>query len=357
MLTFGLMTLNLAHEDSYFTEIAKRAQDLGVICHRFVPSHINPLTEEIEGEIFSSEKGQWQKDIFSIPTILYDRCFYGEDFHSKQCKSIVKWLKMKREVQFLGYGLPNKWKIYEALAHTALAPYIPKTVAAQSPEIVRSYLHKWNKIILKPINGSQGNGIYVIEKQAKKWIVKTDKKAGQVMKVFEEELPFQQWLEKICSKKEFILQPFLNLTTEKHEPFDIRSLLQKNKKGEWRRIGTGIRIGQKDGIISNLSAGGNVLSYESWLEQVEPSYRKFITEEMDDLLTTLPLVMEKEFPPLFELGIDIGMAKDYSLWILDINSKPGRKVLLKNDPKLKDFLYESPLLYARHIVEKEISHL
>ncbi|MEH7081394.1 YheC/YheD family protein [Neobacillus drentensis] len=38
-----------------------------------------------------------------------------------------------------------------------------------------------------------------------------------------------------------------------------------------------------------------------------------------------------------------------SIWILDINSKPGRKVLLHTQPDIKETLTLAPLLYGKHL--------
>lgn len=355
MLSFGLMTLNLHHEDGYFTEIARRAKKHHIKCYRFVPSKINPHTEMVEGELFLHEQGHWEKANFPIPNILYDRCFYKEEFHSKQCKAIVNWLKTNDKAEFLGFGLPNKLQLYEALAHTKLSPYLPKTLAAVSPETILSFLQDWQRVMMKPIDGSQGNGIYYMEKQGKQVIVKIDKGERQVEKTLDKDT-FLHWLRRVLSKKKFLLQPYYPLTNENKEPYDIRSLLQKDEKGEWQTIGKGVRVGKKERIISNVSAGGSIMNYEAWLQRLEPANKQFIIEEVEDILKTLPSLVENKFPPLYELGVDIGIARDLSIWILDINSKPGRKVILQNHPELKELLYESPLRYARFIAGKENVH-
>lgn len=352
MISFGFMTLDLQNEHSYFTEIARRAQKHRIHCFRFIPSNMNPMTEMIEGEEFDINHDCWEKKNFHLPEILYDRCFYGDDFHSRQCKAIVTWLKGKENVQFLGIGLPNKLELYEALSKSKLSAYIPNTIRIRSAEMVNVYLKKYNQVILKPIDGSQGYGIYLIEQAEKQRIVKTDKIKNQVSRTFSKQSTWLSWLERILSKNEYMLQPFLALQNENKQPFDIRSLLQKDRNGRWVTVGKGIRQGRTEGIVSNLSLGGTVIPFDSWLSSMNKAERKFIVEEIEDILQSLPVILERTFSPLFELGVDIGIAKDHSIWILDINSKPGRKVLLWNEPEMKEYLFESPLLYARLLQER-----
>lgn len=352
MISLGFMTLDLHNEHSYFTEIAKRAHNHHIICYRFIPSKINPITEIIEGEIYDANNYRWTKKSFYLPDVLYDRCFYGDDFHSKQCKAIINWIKGKENIQFLGFGFPNKLELYEVLYQSKLSAYLPKTVSIVSTQTVDSYVKELNKIIIKPIDGAQGNGVYLIEKENINIIVKTDKEKKQVSRTFSKHSTYLSWLERVLSKREYLLQPFLSLQNENNQPFDIRSLLQRDQHGNWITVGKGIREGRKDGIVSNLSLGGTVIPFEAWSKGINEPTRNFVIEEIEDILQNLPPILENHFSPLFELGVDIGVARDGSVWILDINSKPGRKVLLLSDPELKEYLYESPLLYTKWLMER-----
>lgn len=357
MISLGFMTLDLLHEHNYFTEIAKRAENKGIVCYRFIPSKMNPTTEIIEGEVYVPGEERWLKQNFYLPDYLYDRCFYGDDFHSKQCKAILAWLKGKENDRFLGFGLPNKLVLHEVLSQSKLSAYLPKTVSFLSAQTIISLLKEHKRVIMKPTDGAQGNGVYLIEQDGNHVIVTTDKVNKQASRVFSERSTLVSWLERLLSKREYLLQPFLSLQNENKHPFDIRTFIQKDGNGNWRTAGMGIREGRKDGIVSNLSLGGTVIPFEDWLEGVSTDKRDFVIEEIKDILKSLPHILENHFPPLFELGVDLGLAKDGSVWILDINSKPGRKVLLSSKPHLKEYLYESPLLYARWLQERrETSH-
>lgn len=355
MISLGFMTLDLNNEQSYFTEMAKRAKNKNIICYRFIPTMINPITEIIEGEVYDTNENRWVKNNFYLPDILYDRCFYQDDFHSKQCKAIITWLKGKEHLQFLGFGLPNKLELYEILSQTKLSAYLPTSVRVLSAQTIDFYLQKLNRLIMKPIDGSQGNGVYFIEKDGKNITVKTDKLKNQISHTFSEPSTFLSWLERVLTKREFLLQPYLFLQNEHNHPFDIRSLLQKNRHGKWMTVGKGVREGREGGIVSNLSLGGSVRPFEDWVKEMNEPTRSFVIEEIEDILQSLPHILEKYFPPLFELGVDIGVAKDGSVWILDINSKPGRKVILCSEPELNENLYESPLLYAKWLLERRES--
>jgi hypothetical protein len=367
MIPFGIMTLNLESEHSYINEIASLGQPNGMEVFRFIPSKINPHTLQVSGKRYDSQAKSWLDCEFPIPRILYDRCFYGDDEHSKQCLPIVSWLKSRNDLTFLGYGLPNKLELYEVLKQTALSAYLPTTQSVIDADMVLKALTARKKVILKPISGSQGYGIYYLQKNEKTIHVKTEKQQKNISRIFPNEAKLVQWLKSLISKQKYLLQPYLELANNEQQPFDIRLLLQKNEQGTWGELGRGIRIGRTGGILSNLSAGGSVIHFTDWLSSLPPAKGEYIQQELAYILASLPAILEKAFLPLFELGVDIGIEKNGSIWILDINSKPGRKVILHTQPDLFKSLNLAPLLYGKHLTlsdqkerksyyEKTLSH-
>ncbi|MEH7072447.1 YheC/YheD family endospore coat-associated protein [Neobacillus drentensis] len=355
MIAFGVMSVKLESEQSYINDIANLAESCGMQCFRFIPTKINPLTLQVKGKKFNSQTKSWIEDEFPLPAIIYDRCFYGDDEHSKQCLPIVSWLKTRTDLTFLGYGLPNKLELYESLKTTVLSAYLPLTQLASNPDIVLNELTARKRIILKPTNGSQGNGIYYLKKNKKSIHVKTEKQKNIISRIFPDESKLIKWLEPFLNKRQYLLQPYLELANDELKPFDLRILLQKDMDGKWGEMGRGIRIGSTGGILSNLSAGGTVLPYPDWSATFPQAKKEYINQELDYILSRLPLILENAFLTLFEIGIDIGIAKDGSIWILDINSKPGRKVLLHTRPDIKETLNLAPLLYGKHL--SQMGHL
>ncbi|MEH7081395.1 YheC/YheD family protein, partial [Neobacillus drentensis] len=71
----------------------------------------------------------------------------------------------------------------------------------------------------------------------------------------------------------------------------------------------GIRVGSTGGILSNLSAGGFITNYDDWSSSFLPAKKDYINQELAYILSNLPPILENAFLPLFEIGIDIGIAK------------------------------------------------
>lgn len=366
MDTFGFITLNLSSENSYFTAVAKRAWQENIQCFRFTPTKIDPVTHLVSGEKFDPERNLWQEATFPIPHILYDRCFYQDHHQSRTARSIVQWLKKREDLTFLGHGLPNKWRTYEILSQSQLKPYIVKSLKPSSADEVLTFLNEEKEILLKPTFGSGGMGIVCLIASGPDIDLMVEKQQEVLQTTFPSKEKAKEWLTKLLHKKEYIAQPFLPLSDSSTRPFDLRLFLQKDAYGNWVERGRGLRIGQEQGILSNLRAGAKTKPFHTLLDTLNEGQQEFLQNEIDDIVSKLPVILEKQLPPPFELGIDIGIANDLSLWILDVNSKPGHKVVLETTPDVADSLYSAPIQYAKFLAwnqqkegisdEKTISH-
>lgn len=166
-------------------------------------------------------------------------------------------------------------------------------------------------------------------------------------------MTFNKWLDQLLNRNAYIMQAHLPLANKEDQPFDIRAFLQKNPNEEWNIIEKGVRIGEKGRIISNLSAGASIFPFEDWFQTAHFPLKGFLKQEMEEILTLLPSILENSFSALFEIGVDIGISPNGSLWILDVNSKPGRKVIMTAYPHLCEKLYKAPILYAAKLADEK----
>jgi len=350
LISFGFITVREAQELSYVTEIAKRSSHHGITVYRFTPHSIDPSTENVHGYKYNDSSLQWEKAIFRIPDYLYDRCFYGSDDASKKAQPIMNWLKNNPNTTFLGHGLPNKWNIYQALKKDSeLAFYLPHTEEATSSTNILKKLVKEKQILLKPVSGSMGNGIIGLFINQNKIETITHHGRNADKNVFTSKSAIINWLNKLLATNSYLYQPLLSLQDQDNRPYDIRILLQKNEDGKWHELGRGIRKGQQGSLISNISGGAEIIAFNEWIKTFTANERLLLLENIHTIVNFLPRILEMNFQPMFEIGVDLGMASDGSVWILDTNSKPGRKVVLKTNPAKNEDIYTAPLLYCKFL--------
>ncbi|MGG3927267.1 YheC/YheD family protein [Metabacillus fastidiosus] len=354
LVTFGFLTVHDKHEKKYATEIAKRSSHYNIQCVRFKPTNIDPSTLKVKGEMYDDKINEWVPSTFNIPAYLYDRCFYQAGDQLKKGKLIVDWLKKNPQTMFLGCGLPNKWTVYETLKKdSVLSSYFPETNLVKSISQIKTVLLKKGSCLLKPINGSRGNGIVAVYYNNKKVTAIYHKGRDKQKKEFHTLSRFDIFCESLLKQHTYLIQPLLNLIDARGYPFDIRLFLQKNKQGQWELVGKGIRKGYYGSFLSNLSGGGESISYDEWLTSLSATQKTIFESELQTICERLPLFLEENINHLFELGLDIGLAKDGSVWILDINSKPGRQLLLQTEKSIEEKLYHAPLAYCKYLSEQK----
>lgn len=356
MKSLGILTMNLALEANYHTEIAAHAVEYNVNVFRFTPESIDPKTEFVHGEQFDHQRSTWEKCVFPIPNYLYDRCFYKSKDMLKKINPIVQWLKNRPETTFLGNGLPSKEVVLQKLSEDhILSNYIPKTDFEVSPKKILQQLLRGEKLLLKPIRGSSGKGIILLSYKDNQIKAETEKNKSMITQIFSSKREFLNWTKKLLLARKFICQPLLALVDSDGHPFDVRLLLQKDEYGGWIEKGRGIRRGQKGFITSNLHGSGSAISFSSWFMNYSKVEKVIIEDEIATIKNRLPCILENHFSPLFELGIDIGISLEGAVWLLDVNSKPGHQVITRTSPEKKNDIYKGPLAYCKFLQENNQS--
>jgi YheC/D like ATP-grasp len=355
--SLGIMTLTPQVTNEYFLEIAKQSLSFPIDLYLFSPQGISPLNETVEGFQYNRVTRKWEKDAFEIPEYIYDRTYYQKNMRSRQARAVVQWLKNQKHIRFLGYGLPNKWHLYEKLNKTSLAPYMPETSLIVDGNDLLNLLTKHTDIIIKPVDGAHGFAVYHLVARPHEILVRTTKKQEIIEQSFPSNEVFLKWADHILKLHTFICQKRLLNLTKGDAPFDMRILLNKDDAGEWREFQRAIRVGEENGILTNINRGASYLSYSDWKNTHDSISWDFIEEELTSILEEIPILLEEHFSALFEIGVDLIIGQDDSLWILDMNSKPGHKVVDALHPEKLSTLCKAPLDYCNFLSSQSLSSL
>lgn len=347
MASLGILVTNLHQEEDYFTLIAKEGMKKNVPVYLFSPMDIDHFNHTARGLLYCEQKNRWIEDVYPLPNYIYDRCFYETEEVYQNSFSQVSWLKSQPTIHFLGHGLPNKWVVQKALKEDPLIQLVlPKTELLSTSKEFLSLLDQHHSILLKPVSGSQGKGIFILSK-GKSGFSLTAKKNGEPYVKSITRKQMIHLLTKVGSKRKYLLQPFLQLLNNERRPFDIRIFLQKNGKGQWKEIGRGIRTGKIGDYTSNIGSGGEVHSYDEWLRFLPIDAQNELEQLLGKLRQRIPTVLEQHGHELFELGLDFGFDMKGKLWLLEVNSKPGRKVITTSFPFRKTKMAQATIDYCR----------
>jgi hypothetical protein len=331
----------------YHLTLAGRPNNIDVII--FNPKEIDWENRTVLSWYVTPHR-KWLKKVCKLPKVIYDRCYYLNSKHYTEYKSAILKIDKDPHIRFLGRALGGKAKTYEILKqHEEMLPFLPETKRYQSESDVVSFLSDHGKIVLKPNGGSHGRGIVAIEKHPNYFEVRERSQLNNPFHYkIKSEIKLRLWIKKFVGETRYIIQPFLELTTQDNRPFDVRILVQKNGNLEWETTGLAVRIGKSNTITSNLHGGGQATTLEPFLDENYPMEMiPDITEQINRISTLTPPLIEENHGPLLELGLDVGIDRKGSLWLLEVNSKPGRTIFLKTGEKeIRQRSIQLPMSYA-----------
>ena len=354
-IVLGIMvckTANLFYEKEFYKFLQKFGKEKNLFVYVFYPDYINWKTKKVQGFQFNFNSNTWFSDRFPTPDFVYDRCFYTSSKIYLKYKTYVEQIKQNKKIRFLGYGLKGKMEVYRILStNPQLVKYLPETERLTNTQQFINWLNK-SPVILKPTGGSHGAGVIKVSKEKSKYLaVGRDVKNNKIMIPFDNLANLTTWLSNIFKEKKYLIQEYLDLNTSNNKPFDIRVVIQKNNLGDWETIGMVARLGDTGNITSNLHGGGTVQEVTSLLNQeFGEENAEQIKNEITFLANTIPPYLESSHGELFEIGLDLGVDRKGRVWIIEVNSKPGRKVFsLLNDREKRIKSLVQPIYYTEYL--------
>ncbi|GIP20922.1 YheC/YheD family protein [Paenibacillus sp. J22TS3] len=329
----------------------------------FTSDGIGSPDHTIEGYRFTPDG--WVQGTFRVPDIIYDRVSYRSSRHRGSTREKLAALaEGRRKFLYLARGLSGKWNVYQALKRApALTPHLPETVRYKGTASLIHWLSRHGgHAFLKPHSGTHGKmtlHIRQAEDSRGLTLIGRDPNNKLIHKHFEDRAEGAAWVERFTGDRAYIMQPYLELTSSDDRPFDIRVLVQKNESGRWSFTGMAVRQGEKNALTSNLHGGGTALEPVGYLTQ---EFGETMAQEaistIRRLSSQIPDQLEGSFGRLAELGIDFGVDRQGKVWIIEVNSKPGRSVFFQiGDQKSARKSVENPIAYARYLWLRQLRRI
>src|SRR5699024_2277644 len=255
--------------------------------------------------------GKWKNKTVKIPKLINNTPYKQQEY-----LDVIKFLEENSYMLFQRYGSKKLTNDYLKEDDVFCHLIIP-TSSVETFDDMITKVKKYSRVILKPQNGSQGRGIYFIEKDNDKYHVQFE---NQRKEMNAEQL--QSFYEEQIKDKRYIIQKYIHSRNSTNQPFDIRIQFEKNRNGKWVRTQTYVRMGSPQKIVSNISKGGSVVRFNSFLKTEYGNDWKVYSDKLKEVTEGLPRKIEELYDAeITSLGLDLGMA-DGEFYLFEVNYFP-----------------------------------
>lgn len=343
-------------ERPFYEQLCAIGSSYGLKVFVFSPVRLNPQEQTVRGYTYHFGTGSWAEQSFPLPDLIYDRSFFFRREDYRRHREAVRLLRSIRSIPYLGYGLKSKWEMLGFLKRDPdLQPYLPKTARLEAPEQAAKWLDRLEKVFLKPEAGSQGKGVLMAQRLEKGYRIRArDGQNRSLIREFSQRDALAGWLRSFMGGRKYLIQQYLELHAAQDAAWDIRALVQKNSQGLWELTGTAVRLGTPGSITSNIHGGGTACETEAFLEnQFGSAKASLICEKLRFLANRIPVALEASNGRMAELGLDLGIDRSGRIWIIEVNTKPGRSVFRRlNRKEAAQKADSNPVAYAHYLLTR-----
>lgn len=346
---------NIQNPSFRLTELMRANKEANTIAYYFSVKDVDFVNHKINGTYLDEKDGRWKQRYFPFPDVLYDR---GGGTLKKQkviSKYIRKQLQFNKDLKrFNARYYFDKWDVHEQLVvHEDMKPYLPVTILYNEPEDLISMFEKYPTVYIKYCYGSNGRGVARAIKLSN---------GGYNLSYFHGEVieynlkslgSLLEQLQAFFGNKKIIIQSAIDVMEYNGRNVDMRATVQRNGKGELGVYAYPVRLGQEKCPITSTKSGSTVYTFEKFFTDLYSFSEKEIEDlkkRINEMLIKSFKYVEEAYGSFGELGIDFAIDKNWNIWFIECNAKPGKDALCMcydKDTIKRAFL--NPLEYAKYI--------
>lgn len=280
-----------------------------------------------------------------LPDVIINRTRTTDGYTKKW----IKRLKGMGKLVINEKNVVSKLKIHDVLSkHEALLPYLPQTENVNYAS-VKNLLEHNNSLYLKPRHASVGNGIIRIHKKLDHTIAEINV-LGRTRRTKVGVHKIIRMVRK--QKREYLVQQGIPLMSYKDRGVDFRVSVQKDGSGSWQCTGIVGRVAKKGAVVTNIHCGGQSMKASELFQAWNWNESK-VKQGIEELGVRIAEALEKELPPIADLGLDIALDEHQHPWLIEVNFRDLR--ITFRDAGEKDIwrsTFANPIYYAAYLIDQ-----
>lgn len=289
------------------------AQNRGHEAFVFTARDVDFIKMKISGKTIRN--GQIVQEYFDFPDIIQNRLAV-----KKEDKET--YLKLAEMIPFTSNRVGTKKQVDIKLRAIAeIKEFLIDVENCNSVEQIIVALKSNKKIILKPVSGNQGKGIYTLEENDN--LIKI-KKLEECIEIKKEQLNL--FFEENIKSRGYAISPYFKSLTVNNFNTVFRMQINRGVNGKWQLIKffPYINIDQNIDITNGMQGALITLREKMFLEQYYPTCYKEIEKKIQKLFKVFPLEFQKKYLwRLDSLGLDLGIDQSGNIVIFEVNAGPG----------------------------------
>lgn len=311
-----------------FIDIIQTGKKLKIPVYIVTTKDINIQERLAFGYSYSASNNSWTRKQIPFPNIIYNRIPSREDEFRPEVKKLLDDCIKHPRIQFYNPGFFNKWHLFEWLSRNkATRVYVPQTQQYHPNIKLLPMLKKYKVLYLKPEKGKAGTGIMRIRRITQprvSYTLSTQTNRSSQTIYFTTISKLREHLNSIIEKQAYIVQQGINLLAVDNRPFDLRVLLQKNKRGRWAITGIGARLAGESSITTHVPRGGSIESPSRLLSTSfgQLKAKSTIKRSQQTAILLAKQIEKRSGHELGEMSMDLGVDKQAKIWFFEANSKP-----------------------------------
>lgn len=312
-----------------FIDLIESGQAAGVLVYVTTVRHLRLNARKIVGYAYDKEKQAWERRFFPAPQVVYNRIPQREDEWLPEVRAKLEECIRHPAVRLFNPGFFNKWTLFKWLSkNKRTKPLVPVTRKFREDLNLIPLLKKYPFLYLKPARGKAGMGIMRVKRRRKcrrnRYMMDIQDKAGNTTVRFPTQTDLKARIRELVGSEEYIVQQGIRLARCGGRPFDLRVLVQKNRKGVWEVTGIGARLAGESSITTHVPRGGSIENPRRLLTVAfnPKAAKRILWRARKTALLLARQIEQSSGYELGELSLDLGVDKSARLWFFEANSKP-----------------------------------